>query len=157
MVLACPGVFRHREFPTCRVVGRLRRPCPLALADIGATSSHVAALVGSIYSNVWSNQVIVSRSDASPNTVVFAGSSSGAAVLTWQIVDPTSFKAQIRASDRPNTAAAWTAPMPLSNFVDQPSGPQSAAVNAANKAVVIYGQLHAPTSPSPEYWLFAKQ
>ncbi len=117
----------------------------------GPGPEQVYAVTGSIVTNTWNTPVGVSGTDTSLNRLVFASSSSGAAVLSWTGADPNTNIFSIRASARPSTLSPWTAPQSISPSNVQLGAPEAAAVNDAGNATVIFSATPPNNSFVTEY------
>ena len=123
----------------------------LALQDFGASTSPIMAVNGSVLTNTWAPPVTVSGNDQSPNQLIYAGGSGGAAVLVWAAGNPNYSNNMIRAAYRPSTSGAWTQPTTISPAGVSMAGPESVAVNASGNAVVIFSAFNASMSVHTEY------
>lgn len=123
----------------------------VALLDLAIGTGKVTTINGKIATNTWGTPLKVSRNDAYPSQVIYAGSSGGAAVLMWLAGDPSYTNQKVRVAVRPSAKAAWTVPQTISLPGNQLPGPEAAAVNASGNAVVIFSAFNSTFSTHTEY------
>ena len=111
----------------------------------------VLTVNGDLSSNTWSAPVFLSGNDQSPNSVILAGSSTGAAVVLWAAGNPSVPANMIRASVRPSSTGAWSATQTISPAGVTLAAPESAAVNANGQAIAVFSAYDASVSTHTEY------
>lgn len=123
----------------------------LALLDLTLGTGQVMTVNGNISNNIWSPAVKVSGGDIYPNQVIYGGSTSGAAVLTWAAGDPNYSNYKIRGAVRLSSAGSWTSPKTLSPANAQLAAPEAVAVNTKGNAAVILSSFDNFFSGHTEY------
>ncbi len=114
-----------------------------------SAAGSVMAVSGSVPDNTWGAARAISGTDQSPNQVLFAVGSNGAALTVWAAGNPSYSNNTIRASVRSGPNAAWSTPVSLGRT--SLGGPESAAINAAGKALVIYSSFPGVVGSHTEY------
>jgi hypothetical protein len=98
---------------------------------------NLVAVDGSLVNNTWGKVTTISGSDQNPNYFAFAMSSSGAAIVFYSILPPSG-NTIWRAITRSGSGAAWNAPATVGTSFQGGGVPESAAINAAGQAAVVY-------------------
>jgi hypothetical protein len=100
--------------------------------------SSLVAVDGNLTTNTWGKVTTISGPDQFPNYFDFAMSETGTAIAFWSIDPSGSGNTTWRAATRKGPGVAWNAPATVGTSLEGGGVPESAAVNGAGQAVVVF-------------------
>jgi len=100
--------------------------------------TNIAAVDGNLATNTWGTPAIISGADQYPNYFDFAESSSGTAIVFYALVNLSGSTTTWRAITRKGAGQAWNGPATAGTSFDAGGQPDSAAVNSAGRAAVVF-------------------
>ena len=120
--------------------------------NTGLTS--LVAVDGNLATNTWGAVTKISGSDQNPGYFAYAMSSTGTAVAFWPVIPLNGGNTLWRATTRSGPGVAWSAPVTVGTSFQGGGVPESATVNGAGQAAVVFHGYSADYLTYIEYSSF---